>query len=187
MLMPMSKAPSKVMQQTRHACRHGSSGSKGSSTDNDNDNDNGIDEQSGAAPFPAESNLLEQCQQLAKGTYGLPEAIADIRQLKRKLAIVNSDRAGVHCHACLIYINCAACTMTFLIIDCDICCYVNVGGSCVKWYQDGFSLLHCSFSNKCALLFHSQQQHHLELMASGTPRTCYACSRVVRANEANDR
>ena len=40
------------------------------------------------------ADLLWQCKQLAKGVYGLPEAISDIRELKTKLAYVNADRAG---------------------------------------------------------------------------------------------
>ena len=41
-----------------------------------------------------QQDLLERCKLLAKGVYGLPEAIADIQSLKTKLAALSEDRAG---------------------------------------------------------------------------------------------
>ena len=66
----------------------------------DSDQDNS-DSSSQSLPQPGApeghddgADLLWQCKQLAKGVYGLPEAIGDIRELKIKLATVNADRAG---------------------------------------------------------------------------------------------
>lgn len=43
-----------------------------------------------------EHTLLKQCKLLAKGVYGLPEAIASIHSLKTKLAALTEDRAGLY-------------------------------------------------------------------------------------------
>ena len=43
-----------------------------------------------------EHTLLQQCKLLAKGVYGLPEAIASIHSLKTKLAALAEDRAGLY-------------------------------------------------------------------------------------------
>ena len=40
-------------------------------------------------------DLLEQCKLLAKGVYGLPEAISNVHALETKLAAVNEDRSGL--------------------------------------------------------------------------------------------
>ncbi len=43
---------------------------------------------------PLQLDLLEQCKLLAKGVYGLPEAVADIHALKTKLAALSENRTG---------------------------------------------------------------------------------------------
>ncbi|KAL0030510.1 hypothetical protein WJX79_000290 [Trebouxia sp. C0005] len=42
-----------------------------------------------------EHTLFKQCKLLAKGVYGLPEAIASIHSLKTKMAALTEDRAGL--------------------------------------------------------------------------------------------